>query len=151
MTQKRLTGIEVFLPKESLRKRKQHSYLTQATIKRSSLISHGQVNLIKFVESNKFDKVYSKVWNIFVWSNFLKIWPVLFHQIRWMKNIKSNFKSPRRRKNEENETTNESARNIFAARFSFGVLASHRNIQGLSSSFHSFSSCNQHSERRVCN
>ena len=66
MTQKRLTGIEVFLPKESLRKRKRHSYLNQATIKRSSLISHGQVNLIKFVESNKFDKVYSKVWNIFV-------------------------------------------------------------------------------------
>ena len=41
-----------------------------------------------------------------------------------MKNIKSNFKSPQRRKIEENKTTNESTWNIFVARFSFGVLAS---------------------------
>ena len=33
-----------------------NSYLNQS---RSQLI-HGQINLIKFVESNKFDKVYSK-------------------------------------------------------------------------------------------
>ena len=39
-----------------------------------------------------------------------------------MKN-KSNYKSPQRRKNEENETTNESTQNIFVGRFSFGVLA----------------------------
>ena len=26
-------------------------------------------NLIKFIESNKFDNVYSKIWHIFVWSN----------------------------------------------------------------------------------
>ena len=43
----------------------------------------------------------------------------------WMKNIKSNFKLPKRRKIEENKTTNESTWNIFVARFSFGVLASH--------------------------
>ena len=41
-----------------------------------------------------------------------------------MKDIKSNFKSPQRRKNEENKTTNESTWNIFVATFSFGVLAS---------------------------
>ena len=41
-----------------------------------------------------------------------------------MQNIKSNFKSPQRRKNEENRTTNESTLNIFATRFRFGVLAS---------------------------
>ena len=46
-----------------------NSYLNQS---RSPLI-HGQINLIKFVESNKFDKVYSKTWNIFVWWNFSKI------------------------------------------------------------------------------
>ena len=84
----------------------------------------GQINLIKFFESNKFDKVYSKIWTIFVWSNFLKIWGVLIHQISWMKNIKCYFKSPQRRKNEENKTTNESTWNIFVARFSFGVLTS---------------------------
>ena len=83
-----------------------------------------QINLIKFVESNKFDKVYSKIWNIFAWSNCFKIWHVLIHQISWMKNIKSNFKSPQRRKIEENKTTNKSIWNIFEARFSFGVLAS---------------------------
>ena len=30
---------------------------------------HGQINLIKFIESNEFDNVYSKIWRIFVWSN----------------------------------------------------------------------------------
>ena len=39
-------------------------------------------------------------------------------------NHKSNFKSPQRRKNEENKTTYEWTWNIFIARFSFGVLAS---------------------------
>ena len=75
---------------------------------------HGQINSIKFVESSIFDKMYSKIWNIFVWSIFLKFWRVLIHQISWMKNIKSNFKSPQRRKNEENKVTNESTWNIFA-------------------------------------
>ena len=75
---------------------------------------HGQINSIKFVESSIFDKIYSKIWNIFVWSIFLKFWRVLIHQISWMKNIKSNFKSPQRRKNEENKVTNESTWNIFA-------------------------------------
>ena len=84
---------------------------------------HSQIDSIKFVESSKFDKVYSKIWAIFVWSDFLKIWRVLIHQISWMKNIKSNFKSPQRRKIEENKTTNESTWNIFIARFSFDVLA----------------------------
>ena len=77
----------------------------------------------EILKVNKFDKVYSKIWNTFAWSNFLKIWCVLIHQISWMKNIKSNFESIQRRKIEEN-TTNESTWNIFVARFSFGVLAS---------------------------
>ena len=41
-----------------------------------------------------------------------------------MKNIKSNFKWPQRRKIEESKTTNESIWNIFVARFSFGVFLS---------------------------
>ena len=41
-----------------------------------------------------------------------------------MKNIKSNLESSQRRKNEENRTTIESTRDIFAAKFRFGVLAS---------------------------
>ena len=76
---------------ESLRK--DLSYLNQSTIERL-LLMHGQINLNKFVELGKFDKVYSKIWTIFVWSNFLKIWGVLIHQISWMKNVRSNFKSP---------------------------------------------------------
>ena len=95
-------------------------YLNQSTIERWPLI-HGQINWIKFVESKKIDNVYSKIWIISVWSIFLKIWSALIHQISWMKNIKSNLKSPQRRKM---RTTNESTRNIFVARFSFGVLAS---------------------------
>ena len=106
---------------ESLRK--DLSYLNQSTIERL-LLMHGQINLNKFVELGKFDKVYSKIWTIFVWSNFLKIWNVLIHQISWMRNIKSNFESPQRRKDEEKKTTNESTWNIFVARFSFGVLSS---------------------------
>ena len=31
---------------------------------------NGQINFIKFVESNKSDYVYSKIWNIFVWLYF---------------------------------------------------------------------------------
>ena len=125
---------------------------------------HSQINLIKFVESSKFDKVYSNIWNIFVWSIFEKFWHVLIHQIGWMKN-KSNFESPQRRKNEENKATNESTWNIFVARFGFGVLASLifviyfviwsftitcGNIYGLSSVLYSFSFSKRHSERRVC-
>ena len=82
---------------------------------------HGHINSIKFVESSKFDKVYSKNWNIFVWWNCSRIWRVLIHQITSMKN-KSNFKSSQRRKNEENKTTNESTRNILVARSSFGAF-----------------------------
>ena len=85
---------------------------------------HGQTNFIKFVESHKFDKVCSKIWNIFAWTKFLKIRRFLIYQISWMKNIKSNFKSPQRRRFEENTTTYESSWNIFVARFSFGALAS---------------------------
>ena len=99
-----------------------NSSLNQSTIEILPPI-HSQINLIKCVESNKFDKVYSENWNIFTWSNFSRIWCVLIHQTSWMKNIKSNFKSLQRRKIEEN-TTNESTWYIFVARFSFGVLAS---------------------------
>ena len=74
-----------------------------------------RINLIRYI--------YSKISNIFAWSNFFKIRHVLIHQISWMKN-KSHFKSPQRRKIKENKTTNESTWNIFVARFSFGVLAS---------------------------
>ena len=42
-------------------------------------------------ESNKFDNMYSKIWNIFAWSNFLKIRRVLIHQISLVENIQSKF------------------------------------------------------------
>ena len=123
---KRLTEIPVltkrFIRRIFKKENESNSYLNQSTIEILSPI-HSQINLIKFVESNKFDKVYSKIWNIFTWSNFLKIWCVLIHQISWMKNIKSNFKSPQRRKTEENNT-NESTWNNFVAKCSFGVLVS---------------------------
>ena len=62
-----------------------------------------------------------------------------------MKN-KSNYKSPQRRKNEENETTNESTQNIFVGRFSFGVLASVIYvIYFVISSFTSISNLSKHS------
>ena len=32
---------------------------------------HGQINLIKFIELNKFGNVYSKIWHVFVWTNQL--------------------------------------------------------------------------------
>ena len=86
---------------------------------------HGQINSIKFVESSIFDKIYSKIWNIFVWSIFLKFWRVLIHQISWMKNIISNFKSPHRRKNEENKVTNESTWNIFALQQDLVLVSLH--------------------------
>ena len=50
---------------------------------------HSQINFIKFVESNKFDNVHSKIGNIFIWSNFQKTGCVLIHQISLMKNIQS--------------------------------------------------------------
>ena len=56
---------------------------------------HGQINLIKFIESNKFDNVCNKIWRIFVWSNFEKIGRVVFHQIFLMKKSQSKLKSPR--------------------------------------------------------
>ena len=76
------------------------SFLNQWNIE-GWLLMHSQINLIKFVES-KFDKAYSKIWNVFVWSNFLKICRALIPQISWMKN-KPNFKSPQRRKNKKIE------------------------------------------------
>ena len=106
------------------RKKTKVTHLFKPMNNKISPLIQGQINLIMFVESNKFDKVYSKIWNFFAWSNFLKIWHVLIHQISWMKNIKSNFKSPQTRKIEENKTTNESTLNIFVSRFSFGVIAS---------------------------
>ena len=45
--------------------RKSNTVLNQSTIERLSLI-HQQVNLMKCVESNKFDNVYRKIWSIFV-------------------------------------------------------------------------------------
>ena len=80
---KRLTEMQVLtktFTKRVFKKMKVTHYLNQSTVERSLLI-HGQINLIKFVESNKFDKVYSKIWNIFVWSNFLKIWRVLIIKV----------------------------------------------------------------------
>ena len=60
---------------------------------------HGQINLIKFIEPNKFDNIYSKIWHVFVWSNQLdqieKIGRVLFHQINLMKKSQSKLKFPR--------------------------------------------------------
>ena len=41
-------------------KTKVNSYLNQSSIERSPLI-HGQINLIKFFESNKLAKVHSKI------------------------------------------------------------------------------------------
>ena len=65
---KRLTGIQVLtkdftsykIRYKPLRKRKQHSWLNQSTNQLLQLI-HSQINLIKFVQSNKFDNVYSKI------------------------------------------------------------------------------------------
>ena len=43
----------------------------KCSIKKAVLkpLIHGQINLIKFIESNKFDNVNTKIWHIFVWSN----------------------------------------------------------------------------------
>ena len=72
-------------------------------IPRIKPLIHGQINLIKFIESNKFDNVYSKIWRTFVWSNYFdqilkKIGRVLFHQINLMKKSQSKLKSPRVKK-----------------------------------------------------
>ena len=85
--------------------------------------------MVKLIWSNLLNQInlirYTAKFGTFLLDQFFKkIWHVLIHQISWMKNIKSNFKSPQRRKIEENKTTNESTWNIFVARFSFGVLAS---------------------------
>ena len=45
------------------------SYLNQSTNQLTPLL-RGQINLIKFVESNKFDGAYSKIWNIPATSKF---------------------------------------------------------------------------------
>ena len=49
----------------------EESQLTILTGKNSCFkpLIHGQINLIKFIESNKFDNVYSQILHIFVWSN----------------------------------------------------------------------------------
>ena len=52
-----------------------------------STLLHSQLNLIKFIESNKFDNAYSTIWNIFVWSFFKKIGRAPIQQINLMKNI----------------------------------------------------------------
>ena len=44
------------------------NYMITACIMKELI--HGQINFIKFVEPNKFDNVYIKIWNIFVWSIF---------------------------------------------------------------------------------
>ena len=62
--------------------------LPQAKISDSSVILYlqhweiaakqGQISLIKFVESNEFNNVYSNIWSIFAWSNFLKKYDMLY-------------------------------------------------------------------------
>ena len=75
--------------------------LNRSTIE-TLLLVHGHINFIKFVESSKFDNVYNKIWNIFVWSNVLKVGLVRIHQvslsnisrsyqISLIKNIQSKF------------------------------------------------------------
>ena len=63
-------------------------------------ITDRQVNLIKFIESYKFDNVNSKIWHIFIWWNqfdqILKIRTCSIHQINLMKKRQS--KSPRVKK-----------------------------------------------------
>ena len=49
-----------------------------ALINERSLLIHSQIIFIKLVELNKFDNIYSKIWN--VWPNFLKIRRVLIHK-----------------------------------------------------------------------
>ena len=90
-------------------------------------LMHGQINLIKFIESNKFDNVYSKIWHVFVWSNQLdqilkKIGRVLFHQINLMKKSQSKLKSHVWRKNCENKTANEWTWNIYSCKQQFITL-----------------------------
>ena len=60
--------------------------------------------MIKFCESNKFDSVYSKIWNIFVWSNFLKMWRVLIIKLAGWK-TSNQILNHHIRKTEENTTT----------------------------------------------
>ena len=127
---------------------------------------HWQINLMKFVESNKFDKVYRKIWNIFVWSNVLKSGVFKFIKLVGWKISNQILNHHKEEKNEENNTTNKSTWNILVARFSFDVLASLifviyfvicgsqvqiacRTIQGLSSNLYTFSPSKRHWERRI--
>ena len=50
-------------------KKKKVTQLNQSTNQLTPLL-RGQINLIKFVESNKFDGAYSKIWNIPATSKF---------------------------------------------------------------------------------
>ena len=84
---------------------------------------HSQINFIKFVESNKFDNVYSKIGNIFIWSNFQKTGFVLIDQISLMKNIQSELFNHHIRKKFK-KTTNEWTWNLSVANINFGALAS---------------------------
>ena len=47
-----------------------HSKKSNLNNKALKPLIQGQSNLIKFIESNIFDNVNSKIWQIFVWSNF---------------------------------------------------------------------------------
>ena len=57
-----------------------------------------QINLIKFIESNKFDNVYNEIWRVFVWSNLGKNAHALFHKTNLMKSRQSKLKSSRLKK-----------------------------------------------------
>ena len=41
----------------------------QRNVLRLKPLMHGQIGLVRFVESNKFDNVYCKIWHIFVGSD----------------------------------------------------------------------------------
>ena len=66
------------------------------------MLIDGQINLIKFIESNKLDNYTAKS-DTFLFGQislikFCKIGRVLFHQINLMKKSQSKLKSPRVKK-----------------------------------------------------
>ena len=86
-----------------LEKRLQHKWFSVNFTRFFKSLIHGQIYLIKFIESNKFDNVQSKNWHIFVsWNQFdqilKKIGRVLFHQINLMQKSQLKLKSPRLKK-----------------------------------------------------
>ena len=77
------------------------SYLGKGMFWNIKPLIHSQINLIKFVESDKFDNACNKIWHTCVrsnWSNFKKIECVLLHKINLIKNSQSKFKSPHGKK-----------------------------------------------------